>query len=123
VLLVKFQSRTVPVLTNALTAQHANAVIGVVQAIFVDVKYSPGELLRNCEASIRHLEWLTDQLDDAFMVATCLSLIEAFQEAVRVHSLSGLRRHYKLPVRYFIQRFGARELLQDLLSKNAEVLI
>lgn len=120
---MKAQRGSASVVLNALIAQHAYFVIGLLRTGFGNVKINNGELVRHCEVAIHHLEWLVDQLDDSFMIATCQSLMEAFRECLVHQTLAGLRSQYRLPVRYFIERFGTRELVRELLYKREKAMV
>ncbi len=120
---MKAQRKPAPVILNALIAQHAYFVIGLLRIGLGRIKVNDAELIHHCEVAVYHLESLIDQLDDAFMIATCQSLIQAFRECIAHQNLLSLQNHYRLPARYFIERFGTRELVREFLNKREKVMV
>lgn len=108
---------------NRLLAQYAGKVINVVNVECFGAGTVSNDLRQTCKVSIRNLERLSEILDDAFMIATCQSLIEAFKEAEQLGHLDGLVRQYGLPLRYFLKRFRARDLTESGFLPKRRVMV
>ena len=95
-------------------SQHTNSILIVISSELACAKPAANSLVKDSERALKHLYWLADSLEDAFMAATCRSLIQGFEEVVISHDLNYLLTQYKLPLRYFIQKYGNRELARQL---------